>query len=216
MSTAAPGGMNERIFTCVIREGAGFVPVRQCVASAATPIARPICASSRSVAGKTGRRGKWSPKKGADSGTNSVALARDARDAGRAHDARRLDAAETARRRAGAADELEARRELGGRIELLDRQHRTEAVDELDHVRTVDAGAPGIGDRVLVAALDVDGEIERAAGRDRRSEARLVGERRDGPAAKADVRHRDPRRELSRRPRRRGRAGTRAMSAGTA
>ena len=31
---AAPGGMNERIFTCVIREGAGRVPAGQCVASA--------------------------------------------------------------------------------------------------------------------------------------------------------------------------------------
>ena len=121
---------------------------------------------------------------------------RDARDAAGAHDARRRDAAETARRRARATDEFEARRELHRRIELLDGQHRTEAVDELDHVRSVNRCAPRVGDRVLVAALDVDSEIERAAGCDRGPEARLVGERGDGPSAKADVRHRDPCREL--------------------
>ena len=61
----------------------------------------------------------------------------------------------------------------------------------------IDTGPPGVGDGVLVAAFDVDGEVERVAGRDVGVESRFVGERRHGPAAKIDVRHRDPRGELA-------------------
>ena len=58
--------------------------------------------------------------------------------------------------------------------------------------------AAAVGDRIVVAVVDVDVELERARpAATSPLEARLGGERRDRPAAKVDVRHRDPRRELA-------------------
>ena len=92
----------------------------------------------------------------------------------------------------GGAVFVHSRGQIPGRIELVDGQHRTETIDELDDVLPIDTRPSGVGDGVIVAAFDVDGEVQRIAGRDVGTESRLIRERRHGAAAKIDVRHRDP------------------------
>ncbi len=67
----------------------------------------------------------------------------------------------------------------------------------LERARAVDVGPAVIGDRVVVAALELDSELERLARLRVAQEPRLERERRHRPAAEVDVRHRDPRRELA-------------------
>ncbi len=88
------------------RRAPGRVPAGQSVASPRAACARPICASSSSVAGNTGRRGKWSAKNGADAGTCSVArrrLAGHASPCARRRGARRRGSGRAARPRRAAA-----------------------------------------------------------------------------------------------------------------
>ena len=112
-------------------------------------------------------------------------------------------------------------------VEIGERQHRAEAIDELDRALAVglraagppqgaqcapsggseqrfiasvggqDVGVALVGDGVVVDVVDRDVEVQHVTGPGRAQEARLVGERRHGPAAEVDVRHRDPRRQLS-------------------
>ena len=85
--------------------------------------------------GNTGRRGKWSPKNGADVG-HVQRRASPTRRGRRA--VRTTRGATTPRKRPGGAPAPRSSSKRAaqrvGRIELLDRQHRAEAVDELDHV----------------------------------------------------------------------------------
>ncbi len=57
-------------------------------------------------------------------------------------------------------------------------------------------GRPAIRDGVVIHAVELDGEIQPLARPGGAEEARFVRECRDGPAAKADVRHRRPGGEL--------------------
>ena len=189
--------MNERIFTCVIREAAGRVPAGQCGHSAASDEGEADLRIEEQRRRKNRTAREMIAEEGRGCGHVQRRLRRHAAHAVPADDVRCGNAVKPAGRRAVAPDEREPRRHGVGSIELLDRQHGTEAIDELDDRRLADPCLSGVGDRVLVAAFDVDGEVERAAGRDVGMEPRFVGERRHRPPAKSDVRHRDPGGELA-------------------
>ena len=191
------------------------------------PVPRAASASPRPRApsrGRSARRAAASPGTpgGAGSGRRRTArfrhVARSRSRSGprRAMRARRRGATtpwKRPARRARAAQQLEAFRELGRRIELLDRQHRSQAVDELDHGRSADARPAGIGDRLLVAALDLDGERKHVA-RARRPRGTASRWRAPRPAGRESRRAPSrPTRRAGRPPRRRGTTETRRRRA---
>ncbi len=207
-SSTAPGAVNERTLTCVIRTGTGRVPAGRSGACPASSSAMPISASSSSVAGNTGRRGKWSAKNGALAGTCSVA----ARLSPGTPSPRTTSSCGTPRKRPGAAPApRSSAKALGhrlGRVELRDRQHRAEAVDELDDERAAAGRAARVGDRVVVAGVDVDRELQQRARRHVAMEARL-GRRAPRPAGRGTrCAPSTPTPRAARPPRRRGRRGT--------
>ena len=62
------------------------------------------------------------------------------------------------------AKQRESAAEHFGGVEVGHRQHRSEAVPELDHGLTVHLGSATVGNRLVVAAFDLDPEIERCTG----------------------------------------------------
>jgi len=99
--------------------------------------------------------------------------------------------------RSGAAEHVEAFAQHDRRIEFVERQHRPQAIDELERARAVDVRPAAIGDGLVVAALELDAELERLARPHIAQESRLEGKRRHRPSAKIDVVHRDPRGKLA-------------------
>ena len=87
----------------------------------------------------------------------------------------RGDAMETTGGRARRAQQAEALAQRLGRIEFRYRQHRSEAVSELDGLRAVDARRASIRDGVIVESFDLHAKLELRTGRDVAVEDRLVG-----------------------------------------
>jgi hypothetical protein len=108
------------------------------------------------------------------------------------HNLRHRHAAKSSRWCTGPAQQIEACGECLGRIEFCCRQHRPQAVEKLDRERATARRAARVGDRLVVAAVDLDGQSEHLTGDDVAMEPRLVGERRDRAAAKIDLCHGDP------------------------
>jgi len=82
------------------------------------------------------------------------------------------------------------------RNEVLHGKHGSQTIDELDHVLAVHTRASGIRYRLVVAPIDVHRKTQRIAWNGVCEKTRLRGERRNRPASKFDLRHRDPSREL--------------------
>ena len=102
---------------------------------------------------------------------------------------RRVDAGEATARRAGADQGLEVGAHRLRRVELLHRQHRPDAVDELEHAAPVDRRRAAVGDGFVVAAFDVSRQMQRLPGNGRAVIARLAGQARDRPVreSQADI-----------------------------
>jgi hypothetical protein len=112
-------------------------------------------------------------------------------------DLARSDALEATRRRACPAERLEVRTHRFRRVELLHREHRSDAILELQDPGTRDARGAAIGHCLLVAALDAHLEIEGLPGRDVREEQRFARQPGDRAAPELQLRHRGPRCELT-------------------
>ena len=198
ISTSCPGLMNVRIFTSVTRVTRRRAPgPRELLASASSSSASSTCSSRRRVPGNTGRRGKWSSKYGAEPGTWSVAASDVPGTRSITVTTGRRSARESRGPRAGTAEHLEIVAHGFRRVELLHRQHRPDAIPELEHRAAADARKAAVGDRVLVTGLEIDCKVDDLSRRRARQEQRFAGKAGNRAAAKTVMLHRDPGCELA-------------------